>query len=303
VTSRVDPILDLIDGALADPGQHSPESDQYTDVAPAMPPAGTCWRCTIHPATGSSDLCDGCRCYLLEDSQHDPANALVDWQAINREQWEAGNARIITADPQVSSDGTMSWTAVGPPVPQDLPPDRIWHGASLVGYVSDELHHWVDGHPSPPASEHGIDLNDIDFSAVSEAIGSFGTTMAEIAQRVIDVVSPVLDELTSLGVDLEPLRDMPSEVDSWDDLLTAARAIRRAAPHLSDRTPIRIGHLRALNVLRTMSTDEALRYRGIPPTVFGIPVLVDETLPPDAFQWRPQDPPSGPNPLTSMVTS
>lgn len=90
MTDRIKQITDLIDDALPDPGQHSPESDQYSDVAPEMPDAGTCWRCEAPAAEDStSGLCDGCRAFLLEDSENDPAPTTVDErQATNRMQWE-----------------------------------------------------------------------------------------------------------------------------------------------------------------------------------------------------------------------
>lgn len=62
MSDRADRILDLIDTGL----QHSHE--------PAMPlaPAGRCTRCQHHPADVDSDFCDGCRAFLLGDSDQDP---------------------------------------------------------------------------------------------------------------------------------------------------------------------------------------------------------------------------------------
>lgn len=62
LTFDVDRILDLIDTGL----QHSHE--------PAMPlaPPGRCTRCQHHPADADSDFCDGCRAFLLGDSDQDP---------------------------------------------------------------------------------------------------------------------------------------------------------------------------------------------------------------------------------------
>lgn len=59
--------LEVLDSGL----QHSPE--------PAMLVAedGYCWRCTWRAVAEGSDLCSGCRAYLLEDSELDPRTMLL----------------------------------------------------------------------------------------------------------------------------------------------------------------------------------------------------------------------------------
>lgn len=184
MNSRVDPILDLIDGALADPGQHSPESHQYTDVAPTMPAAGTCWRCTTRPASAGSELCAGCRSYLLEDTDADPARSTA-----GSFSWAGGDTIIITVDPEVTPDATMSWTAIGPPIPPVPPSDWVWPGATLIN-VADEPRQWADDDPS-----------DVSWSAVSEACDSFGATMAEIARGLTEMFNEFNEAIESLLAD------------------------------------------------------------------------------------------------------
>jgi len=66
-------VTDLIDSALDGyGGQHSPETDMYSDVAPPIEADGKCWRCTTNDTADGSDLCVGCRAFLLEDTDVDP---------------------------------------------------------------------------------------------------------------------------------------------------------------------------------------------------------------------------------------
>lgn len=68
MSDRIKQITDLIDGALSDPGQHTPEQSYGTDFGD-----GKCWRCGGDAdGESGSGLCDGCRAFLLEDSDVDP---------------------------------------------------------------------------------------------------------------------------------------------------------------------------------------------------------------------------------------
>jgi hypothetical protein len=68
--SHLDTITDLIDDALAGHDlQRTTEASYGDDFGP-----GVCWRCRAD-ADSTSGLCDGCRAYLLEDSDEDPARA------------------------------------------------------------------------------------------------------------------------------------------------------------------------------------------------------------------------------------
>jgi hypothetical protein len=59
----VDTILDLIDGGL----QRSDEPSYGTDHSPSR-----CARCQRHAPVDGGDFCDGCRAFLLEDTDEDP---------------------------------------------------------------------------------------------------------------------------------------------------------------------------------------------------------------------------------------
>lgn len=63
MSENVDRILDLIDAGL----QSSPEAGYGTDHQP-----DACARCQEHPPVEDGDLCDGCRTFLLGDSDSDP---------------------------------------------------------------------------------------------------------------------------------------------------------------------------------------------------------------------------------------
>lgn len=67
MTSTSDRILDLIDAGL----QSSSESDRYRDVAPSV--GEGCVRCDTSDVPEGGDLCKGCRAFLLDDSETDPA--------------------------------------------------------------------------------------------------------------------------------------------------------------------------------------------------------------------------------------
>jgi len=131
--SSVDPILDLLDAALApDDHQDSPEAHIYTDVAPALPDAGTCWRCTTHPTAEGSELCAGCRAFMLEDSDHDPAARTADLDARGRTfDPPDGVARLRPTDGDpitiiaTTTEQGQAWTALGPPVPSAMALSQI----------------------------------------------------------------------------------------------------------------------------------------------------------------------------------
>lgn len=88
--SSTDRILDLIDAGL----QSSSESDRYLDVAPSV--GEGCVRCGAGDVPEGGDLCDGCRAFLLGDSEDDPgqwiANAL--WE---RAEIPAEITRVVGA--------------------------------------------------------------------------------------------------------------------------------------------------------------------------------------------------------------
>jgi hypothetical protein len=67
-----DRILDIIDGGLQTSTEHG-----YTDDGwPAFPvDQSRCPRCQRHPAADGADLCEGCRAFLLEDTDVDPARS------------------------------------------------------------------------------------------------------------------------------------------------------------------------------------------------------------------------------------
>lgn len=64
-SSRVDTILDL----LSDDGQSSTETGYSGHLEDGM-----CWRCAVRAVAEDSDLCSGCRRFLLGDSESDPVN-------------------------------------------------------------------------------------------------------------------------------------------------------------------------------------------------------------------------------------
>ena len=70
MTDRIIAITDLIDNALAgNDTQHTSETSYGDDFG-----AGACWRCAEPAAEDSvSGLCHGCRAFLLEDTEVDPA--------------------------------------------------------------------------------------------------------------------------------------------------------------------------------------------------------------------------------------
>lgn len=63
--STTDRILDVIEAGL----QRSTETGYGTDARP-----GSCARCQAHEPVEGGDLCDGCRAFLLDDSDTDPAH-------------------------------------------------------------------------------------------------------------------------------------------------------------------------------------------------------------------------------------
>ena len=72
MSDHIDKALAAIDDALSGyEGQHSPEAEMYSDVAPVIPEFA-CYRCLEGLPAGDSDLCEPCRDYLLGDTTLDP---------------------------------------------------------------------------------------------------------------------------------------------------------------------------------------------------------------------------------------
>lgn len=63
MSERIDDILDLIDGGLQTSPEHGYGRD-HTDL---------CARCQHHDPAEGGDLCEGCRAFLLGDTDDDPA--------------------------------------------------------------------------------------------------------------------------------------------------------------------------------------------------------------------------------------
>jgi hypothetical protein len=94
VTHRITAITDLIDAALG--GDTSPFDDDADN--------DSCWRCASPAANDSpSGLCDGCRSFLLEDTEIDPAASRA------RNLWIGADveALLAPADDRVRDPGPI----------------------------------------------------------------------------------------------------------------------------------------------------------------------------------------------------
>lgn len=92
--STTDRILDIIDAGL-----QTPEPDPtFGEVSPEV--HDRCARCEQHEPAKGGDLCEGCRAFLLGDSEHDP-QASGQW--LSDEQWDNCIIASPVAMPSASS--------------------------------------------------------------------------------------------------------------------------------------------------------------------------------------------------------
>lgn len=91
MSSNLDRALEAIDQGL----QRSSEG--------GLPggPGDRCWRCRRHPGEGASELCGGCRAYLLEDGP-DPLEAAAELEGLVRPVDVAELARAMAVSPELA---------------------------------------------------------------------------------------------------------------------------------------------------------------------------------------------------------
>jgi hypothetical protein len=165
--SRIDRVLAAIDAGL----QSSPESDQYSDVAPSV--GSGCVRCPADETTDGGDLCDGCRAFLLGDTETDPAVAqATGWNEITQAPagcrcpactggvspvWrDAMTREWVTVDPADAEALIDAWVArasdwlaaSGAPVVPRPEPDRVAEVTCLE---------CQPGRPCPRHNSDGLD--------------------------------------------------------------------------------------------------------------------------------------------------
>jgi hypothetical protein len=170
----LDRILDIIDAGL----QSSPEADMYSDVAPSV--GSGCVRCPATEVAEGGDLCDGCRAFLLGDTDTDPATPqgggeITPPPAGCRCALCTGEfAQLILADGAAAMAGWLAraddWLAAsgGPVVPRPEP-DRVAEVTCL------------ECQPGRPCNAHNSDA--LDALLYAYGAGAYGPRAQARADR------------------------------------------------------------------------------------------------------------------------
>lgn len=101
MSARVDKILEILDDA----GQSSQLETGYPEDGGELPD-GLCWRCVRFETAEESDMCVGCRAFLLGDSDADPCAVAH----ANRERANAAAVERHEARDPDANDDTVDWS-------------------------------------------------------------------------------------------------------------------------------------------------------------------------------------------------